>query len=148
MTWAQKTLEIFSWIITKNIIMHKTCSVDHFTYDGNLPLFGDDVIVASNPKVVIDRVPQCHGNNRSNSFTMTIEIIPRRFFTFAIFDQLLVVHIQLECKLTQYLVVKLRSNNTDLELTVFWGLFVTCRIKKYQEKYSITSLRKFYNVSC
>jgi hypothetical protein len=39
---------------TENIIMNEAGSVNHFTDDGNLPLFSNNVNIVTNAKVVVD----------------------------------------------------------------------------------------------
>jgi hypothetical protein len=52
--------------------------VDHLADDGNPSLFANDVIVGRNVEVMIEGVAQSHSDHWTNSFTVTIEIVPER----------------------------------------------------------------------
>ena len=58
--------------------MNERGGVDHFADDGDLPLLADDVIVGRDAEVVIEGVAKSHRDHRTNSFTVTVEIVPER----------------------------------------------------------------------
>ena len=58
--------------------MNERCGVDHLADDGNLSLFANDVIVGRNVEVMIEGVAQSHSDHWTNSFTVTIEVVPER----------------------------------------------------------------------
>ncbi len=58
--------------------MNERRGVDHLTDDGDLSLFANDVFVGRNVEVMIEGVAQSHSDNWTNSFTVTIEVVPER----------------------------------------------------------------------
>ena len=75
LTSADADLPPACFCMIDNIIMNKTCCVDHLTDDGNAPLVFDNLRVTWGSRVMIECVSKAEGDHGTNCLSLPVKII-------------------------------------------------------------------------